>query len=269
MFAFADTRVNLAPQGEVRYVEALFVSGDFFPALGCAGRRPHHQVAKTIGQRCGAGAAVISHALWQREFGGRPDILSRTLSMRSGQVPIIGVMPAGFFGVEVGRRFDVALPLCASGFDRPDHWWLAVMGRLKPGWTAEQAGAHLAAVGPELLGATTPPSYSAEQAKQFLTLKFSVHDARNGVSPLRTRIRRSALAAPGHRRTGAADRLRQRRQSLPGPGDGARAGARASRRSRCLEAANHPATARRRRDHRLCRGRPPGSCSHGSPTAPS
>jgi predicted permease len=185
LFAFADTRVNLAPNGEVRYVEALFVSSEFFNVLGVA-----PALGRTIGPEddrtgCGAGVAVISHALWQNEFGGRPDVLSRTVSLRSGQTPIIGVMPAGFFGVEVGRRFDVALPLCASGFGRHDHWWLAVMGRLKPGWTAEQADAHVKAIGPELLRATIPPNYGPEQAKEFPTLKLSVQPAANGVSPLR------------------------------------------------------------------------------------
>lgn len=187
LFAFADTRFNLAPQGEVRYVEALFVSSDFFQVLGVG-----PALGRAIGPEddrpgCGAGSAVISHALWQRAFGGRQDVLSRTLPLRSGQLPVIGVMPAGFFGVEVGRRFDVALPLCASGFDRHDHWWLAVMGRLKPGWTAGQADAHLAAIGPELLRATTPPNYGPEQATQFPALKFSVRAAGNGVSPLRSR----------------------------------------------------------------------------------
>jgi predicted lysophospholipase L1 biosynthesis ABC-type transport system permease subunit len=62
------------------------------------------------------------------------------------------------------------------------------MGRLTPGWTAGQADAHLAAIGPELLGAATPPNYAPEQAKQFRTLRFSVHDARHGVSPLRSRF---------------------------------------------------------------------------------
>ena len=188
LLAFADTRVNLAPQGEVRYVEALFVSGDFFRVLGVPAALGRSINREDDRPGCGGGAAVISHALWQSEFGGRSDILSQTLSMRPNPVPIVGVMPAGFFGVEVGRRFDVALPLCASGFDRPDHWWLAIIGRLKQGWTVEQANAHLAAIGPELLGAATPPTYDAELAKKFRTLKFSVHDARNGVSPLRERF---------------------------------------------------------------------------------
>ena len=187
LIAFADTRFNLSPRGEVRYVEGLFVSGNFFQVLGVPA-----ELGRAIGPEddrpgCGAGTAVISDALWHREYGGASDILSRTIPTRTGQVTIIGVMPASFFGVEVGRRFDVAMPLCASGFNRADHWWLAVLGRLKPGWTDDQATAHLTALGPALLRATTPPSYGAEQAKQFAALKFSVHAAPNGVSPLRSR----------------------------------------------------------------------------------
>lgn len=183
LFAFADTRFNLSPHGEVRYVEGLWVSRSFFQVLG---------VSPAIGRLLGPAddrpgceaAAVISHALWQSEFGGRPDVLSRTISFR-GQTPIVGVMPAHFFGVEVGRRVDVAMPVCASGFGRHDHWWLAVMGRLKPGWTAAQADAHFSAIGPELLRAATPPNYDAEGAAAFTKLKFSIRGAENGVSPLR------------------------------------------------------------------------------------
>jgi predicted permease len=186
LFAFADTRFNLAPKGEVRYVEGLFVSGDFFPVLGVKPVRGRMLTSLDDRAGCTSASAVISHALWQSEFGGRDDVLTRTLKLPTSQHPIVGVMPASFFGVEVGRRFEVALPMCASGFGRPDHWWLAVMGRLKPGWTAAQATAHLATLGPSLLKAVVPPSYGAEQASQFVTLRFTVTPAANGVSPLRT-----------------------------------------------------------------------------------
>ena len=61
-----------------------------------------------------ANVAVISHAFWQREFGGDPGVLGRTVSLDGYVVPVIGVTPASFFGVEVGSRYDVAVPLCAD-----------------------------------------------------------------------------------------------------------------------------------------------------------
>jgi len=189
LFAFADTRFNLAPHGEVRYVEGLFVSGDFFTVLGVQPVLGRILTSDDDRPGCTGAGAVISHALWQAEFGGRADVLSQTLNLRSGRSPIVGVMPPEFLGVETGRRFEIALPLCASGFDRADHWWLAVMGRLKPGWSPQQATAHFATLAPGLLQSASPPTYSAEMARDFLTLKFSVHPAHNGVSVLRTQYR--------------------------------------------------------------------------------
>ena len=185
LFAFADTRFNLAPRGEVRYVEGLYVSGDFFPVLGVVPALGRPLTRDDDRPGCANAPAVISHALWQSEFGGGPDVLTRTLRLRTSEHPIAGVMPPQFLGLEIGRRFEVALPLCASGFGRADHWWLAVMGRLKPGSTVAQADAHLSTLGPRLLQAAVPANYEAEQAKQFVTLKFSVHPARAGISPLR------------------------------------------------------------------------------------
>ena len=186
LFAFADTRFNLAPQGEVRYVEGLYVSGEFFPVLGVAALAGRMLTPADDRAGCANAPAVISHALWQSEFGGAEDVLSRTLSLRSGRHPIAGIVPPTFLGVEVGRRFEVALPLCAAGFDRRDHWWLAVMGRLAPGSTTAAAEVHLATLGPSLLDAVVPSSYGPEQAKDFRALRFSVRAAGNGISPLRT-----------------------------------------------------------------------------------
>lgn len=186
LFAFADTRFNLAPRGEVRYVEGLFVSGDFFPVLGVQPLLGRTLTSADDRPGCDSAGAVISHALWQSDFGGRSDVLSQPLVLRTSRHPIVGVMPPHLFGVETGRRFEIALPLCAAGFDRADHWWLAVMGRLKPGWSAAQASAHFSVLGPRLLAAVTPPNYGADQAREFGTLKLSVHAAANGVSGLRT-----------------------------------------------------------------------------------
>ena len=93
LFAFADTRFNLAPQGEVRYVEGLYVSGEFFPVLGVPALRGRMLTPADDRAGCANAPAVISHALWQGEFGGAEDILSRTLTLRSGHHPSSASFP--------------------------------------------------------------------------------------------------------------------------------------------------------------------------------
>ena len=93
--------------------------------------------------------AVISYAMWQRRYGGAPDAIGKTISIERVPFTIIGVTPKGFFGPDVGRSFDVAVPLGTEPLVRPEdsalderlHWWMNIMVRLKPGQTAEQATA--------------------------------------------------------------------------------------------------------------------------------
>jgi putative ABC transport system permease protein len=189
MLAFGDTRFNLSRSGEVRYVDGLWVSGNFFETLGVTpvvGRliAPSDDV-----KGCGAGVAVISYALWQGRFGGRADIVGQTLPGAGSTAPIIGVTPPEFFGIEVGRQFGVALPNCASGNTRPDHWWLATIGRLKPGWTAQQAQTHLQAILPDVQREAMP-DYKNEWQVLYSKMRAEVVDASAGVSPLRQSYRR-------------------------------------------------------------------------------
>ena len=57
---------------------------------------------------------MISYAFWQREFAGDSGVLARTVNLDGHPFPVLGVTPASFFGVEVGSRYDVAIPLCAD-----------------------------------------------------------------------------------------------------------------------------------------------------------
>ena len=74
---------------------------------------------------------------------------------------------AGFFGVEVGRSFDVAVPLCAqpdssaAPAERAGRAGLVVPDRPRPahaGWTLEQANAQLAALSPGIFQETVSPN---------------------------------------------------------------------------------------------------------------
>ena len=98
-------RFNLSAAGEVRFVDGIWVSGNYFHTLGVEpllGRliQPEDDRADC------ASVAVISYALWQREFGGRPDIVGQTMA-GVFKATIIGVTRPEFFGIEVGRQFSV------------------------------------------------------------------------------------------------------------------------------------------------------------------
>jgi len=146
LIAWSATRFNLVNGGEPRYAEGLYVNGDFFRVLGVKAALGRTFTVQDDSPACPAGA-VVSHAFWERELAGDPAALGRSLSLSGHSVPVIGVTPASFFGVEVGNRYDVAIPLCADRMMAEDQngripnaaaWWLSIMGRLKPGWTEER-----------------------------------------------------------------------------------------------------------------------------------
>ncbi len=194
VFAWSSTQFNLAAAGEVRYAQGLFVSGDFFRALGVQPIVGRTFTAEDDRVGCGSPGAVVSYAFWQRELGGDPGVLGRTVSLDGRPAPIIGVTPSGFFGVEVGHQFDIAVPLCADRFFFADGkgripvdtaWWISVIGRLKPGWTVERARAQLRVASPAITQATLPTSYRPEDAKRYLANKLDVTQGATGVSDLR------------------------------------------------------------------------------------
>jgi putative ABC transport system permease protein len=80
VLAWSAARFNLAAGGEARYAEGLYVSGDFFRTLGVNAVLGRVFSAEDDTGACGNPGAVISHAFWQREFGGDPGVLTRTTS---------------------------------------------------------------------------------------------------------------------------------------------------------------------------------------------
>ena len=192
---WAPRRLNIAPRGEVRNIEGLFVSGEFFPVLGTEALMGRLFTPRDDHRGCGASSgAVISYAFWQREFGGAADALGRRITLEGQSFEVVGITPATFYGVEVGRNFDVAVPLCAepllegedSMYDRRDGWWLSLIGRLKPGWTPAQAGAQLRAISPDLFKDTLPKTFDPDDAKHYLGYQLGAFPADTGISRLRT-----------------------------------------------------------------------------------
>jgi len=86
---------------------------------------------------------VISHALWQRRFGGRTDILDSTVLINTRPMRIIGVMPEGFAFPSVTTEFWVPTAPTDQQRTNGGSLWLQVIGRRKPGVSVAQAQSDL------------------------------------------------------------------------------------------------------------------------------
>jgi predicted permease len=118
---------------------------------------------------------VLSHRMWQREFGSDPDMAGKTLTLRGLPYTIAGVAPASFTGVvplltpelwlpiqyveevePAGINDNVPSPVGKTRLERRGFRWMFVKGRLKPGVTAEQANANVGLIGRQLEAANVP-----------------------------------------------------------------------------------------------------------------
>jgi predicted permease len=192
IFAWSLTQFDLAQGGAVHDVNGMFSSGEYFSTLGvrpAAGRL----ITADDDKRGCPGVAVLSYGFWQDHFAGAESAVGSTLSLDNHAFNIIGVSAPGFFGLEVGNKFDVAIPVCAaeifdgpkSRLDRRSWWWLHVAGRSKPGVTSEQLKARLGVVSPLVFTAALPQDWEVKDQQAFLKRSLQSAPAATGTSYLR------------------------------------------------------------------------------------
>ena len=206
VLASSAERLNLASGGEAQFVEGLFVSGEFFSVLGvqpALGRTLRPEDDRRGGGPDGP-VAVISHDFWQRRFGGSSGVLGQSLNLDSVAFRIVGVTAPGFFGTDLGQRFDVAVPLGSepvmrgvdSSVDMPTRNWLTILVRLPGDQTPEAGTAILRGIQPQIregLALTIPVGLRAVLLQDPWTLR----PATTGHSNLRSQYRLPLLVLFG------------------------------------------------------------------------
>ena len=196
LFAWSASRLNTSTGGEVRRIEVLIATGNMFETLGVRPVVGRPLTMEDDGPSCQSPAAVVSHAYWQRELGGTSDVLQKTVQVEGVSFHVVGVAPAEFFGLDVGRRFDVVLPLCSDRLMNPGEgrtesrsaWWLSLVGRLAPGETEATATQKLAVVAPGIMEATLPSDITPDDVKAYREYKLAAMPAGTGMSNLRTQF---------------------------------------------------------------------------------
>jgi putative ABC transport system permease protein len=192
VFAWGSGRWDLSSDGEVVWADGFYVSGRYFDGLDVRAQVGRLLTDADDRAGCGSPGAVLSYDFWQRRYGGDPSVVGRSVALDRRPFTVIGVAARGFLGVEAGRAFDVALPLCAeplmrgreAGTGQRNVWWLDIMARLKPGWTLERAGAHTALISPAVFQATVPESYTPARANDYSSFSLIATSGSTGVSML-------------------------------------------------------------------------------------
>ena len=139
--------------GEPERLTGAAVVGDFFSVLGVEpvlGRKFVPEENEDGKNR----VAILSHAFWQRRFGGDPGLVGQQIQLNGNQYTVVGVMPPAFQDPVAAARRPVELwmPLAVTermrSARRSD--FLSVIARLKPSLTVEQARAELKGIASRL-----------------------------------------------------------------------------------------------------------------------
>jgi len=154
LVSYHDNSYALTGVARATHVAAEVVSWDLLPMLGL---RPEMGRGFTKDEeKRGTRVALISHSLWQSQFGADKGTLGRTIQLSGETFTVIGVMPADF-------RFPITAPKTSvwttmavddtptdnAVTNRGMHF-LSAMGRLKPGVTVAQADLEMKAIAARL-----------------------------------------------------------------------------------------------------------------------
>jgi predicted permease len=152
IFAYSPMSGIARAKGKPVHIAGQMVSGNYFSALGV---RP--LLGNFLGVEDESAAAaprvVISYRWWEREFGRDPGAIGQQVTINGRSYAVAGVLPSEFTGTNPGWRADLFVSLSPNLAFNPDMppemgnmpggYWLAVMGRLKPGVTPSQFQANL------------------------------------------------------------------------------------------------------------------------------
>jgi len=196
--------IDLGEGDGLERVTGEIVSANYFDVVGvrlAAGRTFTPDEDRTPGTHP---VAIISHALWQRRFGGDPRAVGGTLRVDGRAFTIIGVTPAAFRGLDVYQSPDVWVPLMMyeqvmpwmTAFGEPlfanrTTHWLDLVGRLRDGVTPTEAQAALQTIADRQAReiAATNPDW------QWDVRLVPVNDARLGPPVDRPVVRLTGLLA--------------------------------------------------------------------------
>ncbi|HKG60290.1 MAG TPA: ABC transporter permease [Pyrinomonadaceae bacterium] len=141
--AFETGKFSITGAGEPEVVPGAIVTFNYFEVLG---REPLYGRTFTPQEDTPGNnhVALLSYALWQRRYGGNPNIVGRSINLDGALATIVGIMPSDFDFPNPAERANSSGHMqlwVPKGLDPQDatSWNLLAVGRLQPGATREEA----------------------------------------------------------------------------------------------------------------------------------
>jgi predicted permease len=153
-FQTAPAHLSVRRSGAATPAEPDFgeiVSGNYFATLG-VGTYAGRTLMPADDQPTAAPVAVMSYRTWHLRYGGDTGVIGATFTFNGLPATVVGIAPPGFYGDSLkSDPPDFWVPLAMEPLLSPDnallnrtnHYWMYVIGRLKPGVPAAQAEAHV------------------------------------------------------------------------------------------------------------------------------
>ena len=177
---FRRQSYNLTGSGEPERLIGWQLSADVFPALKVTPARG--RLFTYDEDKPGANPVVVlSHGLWQRRFGGDPNILEQTMTLDGRSFSVIGVMPPGFQFPRPGAELWAPVGQVSKdpGWEnRGNHPGLTGIARLKPGVTVDQAREDM-----EIVAANLEKQYPDSNTGNRVTITPALENVIRGIRP--------------------------------------------------------------------------------------
>jgi predicted permease len=190
--AYGSSSAGVEANGIPLYAAVEIVTHQCFATLGVAPLLGRVFTAEEApAGRPGMRVVVIGYDLWQKVFGGAPDVVGRSFQTDADPVTVIGVMPRGFRGLRVDDGVDIIAPFGTVIPSRPDRLLASyILGRLRPGVTLEAARAELVTRWPPMMDRVIATTLSPAEQRNLRDVTIRVDPVGTGFSILRTRYER-------------------------------------------------------------------------------
>ncbi len=160
--AFDTIDTTLTGAGEPERLRAEIATASYFPLLGLKTSHGRLYTEEEDTAPAKTPVVVLSHSLWKRRFGGDPALVGKTITINRRPLTVLGVLAPGVRGLS--GEAELWVPVAMAGeliypevFEERWMHWLAVVGRLKPGVSPEQAAEAVVAAGRRVAEAHPSP----------------------------------------------------------------------------------------------------------------